>query len=300
MDNKKVSVFTHVFKTAGTTLNRILEWQYLFGRGSSYHASSLSFYEYFKKLPREKRKNIKLIKGHFPFGVDKYCIQPTNYFTMLREPDNRLISHYKDTRRLYKAVYGSKGAKELTLKAFLKQGILPVADNCQVRFLSGAIDIPYGSINETHLTMALNNLRTKYSIIGITEYFDESILIFAKTLGWTTPYYVKNNVSKKRDDAICIDSEVQNLLSYYNRYDYRLYAAAVEIFKKQATGMGEHFANEVISFRARNASMTKIILLRDMLLRVLWWLNYKNIISACYLLYYFKTLAGKRHDMPNA
>ncbi len=47
-----------------------------------------------KNMPEEKRNKIRCLKGHMPFGLHKYLLNSSVYLTVLREPIERVISHY--------------------------------------------------------------------------------------------------------------------------------------------------------------------------------------------------------------
>jgi hypothetical protein len=63
--DREALIFLHIPKTAGTTLNRIIEWQY----------SPLSIFtidahqirataERFKSLPERRRRRFRVVRGH--------------------------------------------------------------------------------------------------------------------------------------------------------------------------------------------------------------------------------------------
>jgi len=86
-------IFTHVHKTAGTTLNSIIWRQYRKSevlRGTILDLNSVD--QTFSENLVHKRK--KIILGHLGFGIHQFLSFPFNYFTLLRDPVKRTISHY--------------------------------------------------------------------------------------------------------------------------------------------------------------------------------------------------------------
>ncbi len=92
---QRALIFLHIPKTAGTTLNRIIEWQY----------NPLSIFtmdpyriratpERLKQLPEARRRRLRMVRGHFYYGVHEYLPQGSTYITMLREPVARFLSSY--------------------------------------------------------------------------------------------------------------------------------------------------------------------------------------------------------------
>ena len=46
-------------------------------------------------MPAERRDSVRLIWGaHVEYGLHEYLSEPVSYFTLLREPVNRVLSHY--------------------------------------------------------------------------------------------------------------------------------------------------------------------------------------------------------------
>ena len=68
------------------------------------------------------------------------------------------------------------------------------------RLLAGGeytFNVPFGSINEEHYEMAIKNLDNHFAVTGITERFNESILVLANELNWKSPYYSIANKSNR-------------------------------------------------------------------------------------------------------
>ena len=91
-------IFLHIPKAAGTTLNRIFRRRY---RKSDIYMFDGSYekLDTFKKLPPERRRQIRLLCGHMPFGMHKYLLRLADYITILRDPVDRIVSHYFYVRR---------------------------------------------------------------------------------------------------------------------------------------------------------------------------------------------------------
>ena len=69
MDHRAL-IFLHIPKTAGTTLNRIIEWQY-----SPFEIFTMDPYriratpERLKRLPEGRRRRLRVVRGHMFYGV---------------------------------------------------------------------------------------------------------------------------------------------------------------------------------------------------------------------------------------
>ena len=138
------------------------------------------------------------ISAHMRFGLHKEIDRGCAYVTVLREPVARTISAYghlsRDPRsRLHVAAVRSR------LGDFVSAGLLKDLDNGQVRRLSGVGDtVPFRQCDESHLRLALANIDRHFSTVGLTERFDESALLISEVMGWSWPFYWKQNSGRGR------------------------------------------------------------------------------------------------------
>src|SRR4029077_12394403 len=93
--DRQALIFLHIPKTAGTTLNRIIEWQY----------SPLSIFtidpygiratsERLKTFSEQRRRRLRMVRGHIFYGIHEFLPQGATYITMLRDPVARTLSTY--------------------------------------------------------------------------------------------------------------------------------------------------------------------------------------------------------------
>ena len=201
---KATVIFIHVPKAAGTTLHRIIEtavsaveniyhqWRKILSNPSR---SS-------KKLSPSRKKKIKMLRGHMPFGLHALLPQNATYITILRHPVERIISHYYYVLRTPEHyLHADVAANKIDLENYVYRGISTELDNGQTRLLSGYLsgavhnqDIDYGGCTREMLEKAKNNLSNHFSVVGLSEHFDESLLLMKQRLGWRSPYYVKHRV----------------------------------------------------------------------------------------------------------
>ncbi len=90
-------IFLHIPKTAGFTLQKIIERQY--PPQSIYTlepSNELESIREFQSLDPAQRAKTRLLKGHLNMGqkLHEYLPQPVTYFTILRDPVERVLSHY--------------------------------------------------------------------------------------------------------------------------------------------------------------------------------------------------------------
>jgi len=253
--NTKPVIFTHIPKTGGVTIQKIIDRKYFLVKRKSFRSYNVRQIGLFRSLSEIKKRQLILITGHLYFGIHRELGREARYFTMLRNPIDRAISEYNFINSYkYHSFHKEMSDQQYSLETFIKSGKVLNMDNCQVRYLCGVQDIPYGGVTEQHLQLAIENLSKYYEVIGIMEFFDESLLLFAKTFGWSTPFYTRQNVNKseKKTSLANLDSSTRELLEYSNRFDTILYQEALELFNKQVISANACIREDVALFKKQN------------------------------------------------
>jgi hypothetical protein len=84
------------------------------------------------------------------------------------------------------------------------------------------------SINEEMLDRAKEHLARSFSVVGICERFEESLVVLAKTFNWEIPYYENRKVAKSRPK---VDPREIEMIRENNRFDLELYDFGKELFQ---------------------------------------------------------------------
>lgn len=232
---RKPVIFLHIPKAAGSTLLHIVRRQYspcnIFSIDGKNPIESIKQLEL---LPKNKREATQAVMGHMYFGAHEFFPQPSTYITMLRDPIERIISfYYYVLRNPGHNHYNLITSKNLSLKDYVKSGIGKQLDNGQTRLLSGvdSLNVEFGSCSDKMLQIAKNNLTKYFSVVGITEYFDESLLMMKSKLKWEKSIlYTKNNVTKNRPNKSDFPELDLREIERQNEFDIELYRYAKEIF----------------------------------------------------------------------
>ena len=126
-------------------------------------------------------------------------------------------------------------------------------DNDQTRRISG-IEPAFGACSISTLDKAKDNLRRYFSVVGVTECFDETVILIKRTLGWAhEPYYLPDLVNKDRPVSASLPQKSIDTILERNELDSKLYEFAQEFLYERISAHGSDFDSEVRRFKALNA-----------------------------------------------
>ena len=241
----KLLIYLHIPKAAGTTLNGIINQQY--PRQQLFRFDGINNHHIFTDMPQEKQNKVKLLRGHFAFGLHQFISRPCTYFTVLRHPIKRVISQYNYIRNNPKNPQ-SQLLQSISLEEYiLKEG--KALCNQQTRMICG-LSTPSNSSETEILNIAQDNLDKYFDVVGITEMFDETLLILRKEFDWKIPYYIKQNTAKNNKKMEGISSKVISLIEEYGSLDLQLYDRVKKKLQEQIAQQGDSFHKE-LSFQRR-------------------------------------------------
>jgi Sulfotransferase family len=271
-------VFVHIPKTAGTTLTTVLRTNEPGTRtrhgGNVFKGSGgLKQGVRFESLLNNKQGQLdraRALAGHFPLGIREYMPEDreARYFTFLREPADRTLSHYFAIRERRGGVEEPNKLElpplpaEATVQDALERGY--IHDNVHTRMLSGLAE-PFGEVDEEMLERAKHNLREELAFFGLTERFDESLVLAKRRLGFRSILYRpfvdtgrsgrrstgRVNTERPRGDAL--PSELLEAAQACNRYDIELYRYAERLFDEAPELQELEFEVELAALRAAKA-----------------------------------------------
>src|SRR5581483_8192664 len=195
MDDKAL-LYLHLPKCGGTTLNRVIEWEYNPLRIYSIDPSFFRW-SYYKlgKWPKERLAKMRVFKGHMPFGLHRILPQPATYITVLREPVERVISEYYFAKH-YRLHPQHRRMQSLSLEEY---SMTTPHHNLQCKLLAGLPgprDFLDGDCSELHLETAKQNVANHFSLAGLTGRFEETLALLKLIFGWKISHYASFNVTK--------------------------------------------------------------------------------------------------------
>jgi hypothetical protein len=254
-------IFLHVPKTAGTTLHRIIERQYRPEQVYSFGPLAHESINEFQNMSEARRAEIRMLKGHMGFGLHEYLPGPSTYFTVLREPIERVISYYYFVRRTPQHyLYDFISSDDKSLKGFIESRINIMLDNAQTRMISGVwYELGFGECTEAVLEAAKRNLRENFTVVGLTEKFDETLLLLKRAFGWQSLFYARQNVTANRPVKDALSPATLEAVVKFNRLDIELYQYGTTLFQEQVRQQGPSFAREVERFQRANRWLSPLI-----------------------------------------
>ncbi len=224
-------IFLHLPKNGGSTFHSILNR--LYPKENTFTIQSVTNSktneDFFINIADADRKTINLVKGHSLFGLHKYMDKNTRYITFLRKPEERIPSFYyyvlrKPNNKLYKKVTSNN----MSLYEFVTQVESIDLNNCQVRWISGIDDK-----EEFMLEKAIENIENYFSFVGITEKYNECLILLQHLYNWSIPYYMVKNKTRNRPMIEEIDNKTIAAINHYNTADNKLYEIINEKISKQ-------------------------------------------------------------------
>lgn len=250
-------IFLHLPKTAGSTLARIIQGQYAASSIISLYDSMLG--EELASIPQSQLNHLRVVMGHLYFGVHNFLSGPSAYITMLRDPVDRVISHYYFVRQ-DPSHYLYDSAHKLSLQEYVVSCNRQEPNNDQTRLLAGKRDASsFGTCSDEMLDIAERNLAEHFAVVGITEEFDRSLILMKRNLGWRSPFYINQNVSRHRPRKEGISLETLRVVQAYNELDIELYRFAKELFQEQIHSQGPSFAKELDRFKKLNSFYARFL-----------------------------------------
>jgi hypothetical protein len=239
--------FIHTQRTGGSTLDAILKRQY----GSSYQGvgnlkTYLETVDAVREIGRSPDPGLRAIRGHMAFGIQAFLPSDTRYVTFLRNPVERVISHYHMLRHRDSAVldFGLPPMPDsLTLKDCVTDGRY-LLDNLQTRMLSDSLS-PLGEVSVERLEEAKRNLRERFFVVGLTEEFNRSLVLLQSRLELPRVSYRSRSVTPDRPAPDDVNPTTRRKIERRNAFDLELYEVARELFREAVAAQGSEFEIDV-------------------------------------------------------
>lgn len=221
-------VFIHIPKTGGMTVQAMIRDIYRPGELHKINPDVDSIKQY-QSLSRDRKDKLKVIYGHMDYWIHELLPPNSRYVTLMRNPVERVISHYRYVRRT-----ANNPLRDLAMQSSLEDWVarcgLHEMDNGQTRRLSGTTDfVRFGECSAAMLEEARHNIRQNFALVGITERFDETYGLMSRLFGWRIKHYPPRNVARRGSDIKEIPVRTIRLIEKLNSLDMELYQHATRL-----------------------------------------------------------------------
>lgn len=221
--DEQTVLFLHLPKTGGITLGCALRWQYWWHPTYSTAWKSPSAPDPFTDLSHAQRTRLRLVKGHVVYGLHQFLDTPCTYVTMIRDPVRRVLSLFYFIRQNWP----DSEVGGMSLREYLESSHPSYAPNDQVCRIAGHDPDRNGPATEDTLDQAKKHIDDHFAVCGLTERFDESVVLMQHRLNWSKPaFYVRSNTNTKRPRAEAIDEGLLRRIRADQELDLKLHAYA--------------------------------------------------------------------------
>lgn len=242
--------FLHIPKNAGMAL--LDAFRSAVGRSKIHASHDGNYRRFFGDLEKYSLEG-KVVYGHFPFGAERRLGVTSQFATMVRNPRTRVLSMYhylhQSTRHPEHSMPVSNSIAECVER-------YPLFRNQQARLIAGQED--YDGDQEELAGLAINNVDRFFSAVGVTELFEESLVVFGANLGWSRhPFYVRRNESKHGgwDD---LQADTQEVVVAANQADLAVYKHCKAKLENEKQAIPK-FQTKLDEFRRCNRRKSKLL-----------------------------------------
>lgn len=242
-------VFFHIPKTGGTTLDYITAKNYRIDY--VYQVNGPAFDKHVAGIFKNNQM-FRTIMGHYELNDYYHQLfdrRMMAQFTMLREPVSRVISYY-DYLRTSENHPKYHLAKDMTLEDFIEHPQIDEMPDAQTHRIMGLLKKNEWKKDkrskEQLLADVKHQLEHRFSLFGLTEMYDQFLIMAQRTLGWQDVFYRRMNESKVKTDKSTIAQATIERIKQINSIDMELYAFAKELFIKRMAQIGitENMVND--------------------------------------------------------
>ena len=257
LKNNDILYFLHIPKTAGTTFARVLE--------NYFDLDSICPEQLWHEIIRKNQvnfSNIRLIRGHFGYGIHRILSKKPIYSTILRDPFERAISSVEHSKR-------DPDLRFLSENKFLGKTLDEILETPDIKYYWNAqtdyigIDVDVMKITKNWDKKAIANFElgkqmkfirdktspkklvssakknlSQFHFVGLAEKFQESLFLLCYTFGWRPiRSNWKLNVSPKRAHKNNLTPNQLNRVNDAISFDLKLHEFGKELFESRFSQM---------------------------------------------------------------
>jgi hypothetical protein len=107
-----------------------------------------------------------------------------------------------------------------------------------------------GDCTEETLRVAKENLTNYFSLIGLTERFEETLALAKVLFGWKVQHFISARPGPRRDSGSRVPSTIEGLILEKHRFDVELYQFGVQLFERAMAAHAKEVAAEISTVRS--------------------------------------------------
>ncbi|MCA9140111.1 MAG: sulfotransferase family 2 domain-containing protein [Planctomycetales bacterium] len=244
-DELNTTIFLHIPKAGGNSLLEFLRPNY--PEDAHFDVSlGLKYVDRLNELetmPAEQQSRFRFISGHLPFGIHQFLPQQSRYITVLRDPIDRVVSHYYFVREQRKhPLHDAVMSKNMTVADYVTSGLSGELNNGMVRLICGRAESDslrgHAPCEDGDLRIALDHLRDHFEVVGLLEQIDATQQLLSRVFGWPERSSVRKNKTKVRKSTASLKKKEREIIASHNAMDIELYRWASERFENDCAKYG--------------------------------------------------------------
>jgi len=270
----EILIFFRIPKTGGNTMDGVFEHCL---PGQFFHAhtgnagsallmrSTESIRQKFATLAPSTQRAIRCVIGtHVAMDIETIFERPVKFFTIVREPVDRVISNFYHIRSA-SHLTSYPFIKDMSIDQYLDSGIGIDIDNHQVRLLSGCpeLDAPWDPegrpistppVERRHLGLAKRNIEERFIVAAPLEAFTALVWFLKCLYGWPLHrmFFQIRNETPDRPRTEAVPETTRQRLVVLNKYDTELYTWVKTRFAEQIRQLEPQFSRQVRRFEQMN------------------------------------------------
>ncbi len=225
----------HIAKTAGTAFRDAITTNFLLSEIAFLYPNPPGLLvKDLRELSLEQLRVLRLVIGHFQFGIHEFLPQKSEYITVVREPAARILSQYRYLLQTDPDLATDRNGKPISLLELFEKRLTVNFDNTMVRHFSGVgeCDLPPSTVTDSVLERAVKNLRSRFRFVGHQECSRQAYEWLCNHYSWrSTEPLPEANLGKVRLEEKP-GPELNAAIRHYNRWDYLLYDEILKLFPR--------------------------------------------------------------------
>ena len=189
------------------------------------------------------------ISGHISPAIHNIVSRPCRYITLLRDPLGRIVSHYyartpspQQRSRDFQSLQDFMEIDNFMIRRILDTNVntfhfltLQRPEIHGKTFVKSLPNHYIGPITDEMIEEAKLKLREQFFLVGLTERFNDFVLLLSRKLGWKCPVIVTHNKTINKPQTASLDPKLVAYFKEKNKADYEIYAYAKQLFEAKWT-----------------------------------------------------------------